>query len=119
MAIFEMESWRVAEGKEEQHTQAMRQWLRWVREHRDLFREWKSVRYFVKTIAGEESDRHFIMWEYESLADFEAYKKRRGDYQGPYAEYKKNDPYYMGVFSHADMKVEVWKDVERDFWIES
>ncbi len=118
MAIFEMESWHVAEGKEEPHGKAMRQWLQWVRDHRELFHEWKSVRYFVKTIAGEESDRHFIIWEYESLAHFEAYKKRRGDYQGAYAEYKLNDPYYMGVFSHAGMKVEVWKDMERDLWIE-
>jgi hypothetical protein len=118
MAVFEVESWYIAEGKEEEHSQAMRGWLKWVNEHRELFKEWKSVRYFVKTIAGEESDRHFIMWEYDSLADFEAYKKRRADYKGPYAEYKKHDPYHMGVFSHSGMKVEVWKDIDRDLWIE-
>lgn len=28
-------------------------------------------------------------------------------------------PYYMGVFSHAGMKVEFWKDLERDLWIEA
>ena len=33
------------------------------------------MRYFEKYIAGEETDRHFIVWEYESLADFEAYKR--------------------------------------------
>lgn len=117
MAIFEMESWYVNQGKEKEHSKAMRAWLKWVNEHRELFKEWKSVRYFVKTIAGEESDRHFIIWEYKSLADFEAYKKRRADYKGPYAEYKKVDPYYMNVFSHIGMKVEVWKDLDRDLWI--
>jgi len=25
----------------------------------------------------------------------------------------------MGVFSHAGMKVEFWKDLERDLWIEA
>jgi len=27
-------------------------------------------------------------------------------------------PYHMGVFDHSSMRVEVWKDVERDLWIE-
>ena len=118
MAVFEVESWHVAEGKEKEHGEEMRRWLSWVNEHRELFREWKSVRYFAKFIAGDESDRHFVVWEYDSLADFEAYKKRRGDYQGPYAEYKENDPYYKGVFMHASMAIEVWQDREREFWIE-
>jgi len=118
MAAFEVESWRVAESKEEEHKKAIRGWLKWVNDHRELFKEWKSVRYFVKTIAGEESGRHFIMWEYESLSDFEAYKKRRAGYKGPYAEYKKHDPYHMGVFIHSSMKVEVWVDMDRDLWIE-
>ena len=118
MAVFEMESWLVAEGKEKEHKHAMRDWLQWVNDHRELFPEWKSVRYFAKTIAGEESERHFIIWEYDSLADFEAYKARRGDYEGPYEEYKKHDPYYMSVFEHSSMKIELWKDLERDLWIE-
>ena len=118
MPIFEVESWRVAEGKEKEHKEWMHRWLEWVNEHRELFPEWKSVRYFVKTIAGEESERHLIMWEYESLSNFEAYKERRGDYEGPYEEYKENDPYYRGVFNHQSMKVEVWKDMERELWIE-
>ena len=118
MAIFEMESWYVAEGKQKEHDEAMRIWMKWVKEHQQLFKEWKSLRYFVKYIAGEESERHFIIWEYDSLAAFEGYKKRRADYTGPYEEYKKVDPYYKGVFNHAGMKVEVWKELDRDLWIE-
>ena len=34
MAIFEVESWTVREGKEEEHKAAMRQWFEWVRSHR-------------------------------------------------------------------------------------
>ena len=118
MAVFEMESWFVADGKEEEHKKAMTGWFKWVNDHRELFEEWKSVRYFTKTIAGEESGRHFMIWEYDSMAAFEAYKKRRADYKGPYEEYKKNDPYYMSVFSHAGMKVEFWTDLDRDLWLE-
>ena len=118
MSVFEVESWLVAEGKDEEHDVEMRRWLTWVNEHRDLFKEWKSVRYFVKHIAADDSNRHFIMWEYDSYADFEAYKARRKDYEGPYKEYKENDPYYKGVFIHSRMKVEFWKDLERELWIE-
>jgi len=62
---------------EEEHKRWMRRWLRWVNEHPELFPEWKSVRYFVKTVAGEESERHLVIWEYDSLTDHEAYKRRR------------------------------------------
>jgi hypothetical protein len=118
MAIFEYESWRVADGKEQEHDEAMRNWLKFVREHRELFKEWKSVRYFEKHAAGADSNRRFILWEYDSFADYEAYKKRRADYGGPYAEYRKVDPYHMGLFLHSEMTLEFWQDVERDLWIE-
>ena len=118
MAIFEVESWLIAEGKDEEHDIEMRRWLTWVKDHRDLFPEWKSVRYFEKHVAGPESGRHLVMWEYESMAAFEAYKARRKDYEGPYKEYKLNDPYYKGLFIHHLMTVEFWKDLERALGIE-
>ena len=117
MAVFEVESWKIKEGKEKEHKEYMRDWLHWVGQHRELFKEWLSVRYFVKTFAGDESERHFIVWEYDSLAAFEAYKARRGEYKGEYAEYKKHDPYYKGVFDHHSMQLEVWIDAERDLWL--
>ena len=118
MAIFEVESWLVAEGKQEEHDVEMRRWLTWVKAHRDLFPEWKSLRYFNKYVAGEDAGRYVVIWEYESLSDLEQYKTRRKDYEGPYAEYKENDPYYKGVFIHSRMGYEFWKDVERELWIE-
>lgn len=116
MSIFEVESWYVGEGKDEVHKVAMRNWLQWVNDNKDLFQEWISVKYLVKTIAGEESGRHFLIWEYENLASFEGYKNRRKNYDGPYAEYKKIDPYHMGVFDHKDMKVEIWEGIDIDLW---
>ena len=77
-----------------------------------------SMLYFEKHVAGDDSGRHMVMWEYDSLADYEAYKARRKDYEGPYKEYKENDPYYKGVFIHSRMRMEFWKDRERDLWIE-
>ena len=118
MAVFEVESWLVAGGKEKEHAEALRIWFAWINDHRKLFKEWKSVRYFSKYIAGEQTERHVMIWEYDSLAAFEAYKKRRADYPGPYAEYKQVDPYHKGVFDHSGLRVEVWHDHNRDLWLE-
>ena len=117
MSIYEVESWFALQGKEDEHDAAMKDFLAWVKAHRDLFKEWKSLRYYVKEIAGASSGRHFIVWEYEDLAGFEAYKKRRGEYSGAYAEYKKHDPYHLGVMDHRDMEVEIWYEENRDLWL--
>ena len=118
MAVYEVESWKVKQGREKEHEEALRNWMTWVKSHGELFPEWKSLRYITKYIAGEETERHVMIWEYDSLAAFEEYKARRKDYEGPYADYKKVDPYHMDVFDHTSMKVEVWKPQDRDLWIE-
>ncbi len=89
----------------------MRQWLQWVNDHREFFREWKSVQYYIKKVSGEETRRQFLIWEYDNLTEYEAYKKRRSEYKRPYAEFKQNDPYHMGVFPHSNMRVEFWEDI--------
>ena len=118
MAIFEAESWFIAAGKHKEHDEEMHRWFKWVNEHQALFPEWKSVRYFEKHAAGDDSGRRMMIWEYDSFTDYEKYKTRRKDYEGPYKEYKENDPYYKGVFIHSRMRVEFWKDLERELWIE-
>ena len=57
MAIFESESWLIAEGKHKEHDEEMHRWFKWVNEHQELFPEWKSVRYFEKHAAGDDSGR--------------------------------------------------------------
>ena len=57
MPVYEVETWKVAQGKEKEHEEAMREWMEFVHSHRELFPEWKSLQYFVKYIAGEETER--------------------------------------------------------------
>ena len=84
MAIFEVESWVVAEGKDKEHKEELRRWIKWVNEHRELFQgmEERSL-LFQEDRGANKPTRHLIMWEYDSLADYEAYKTRRKDYDGP------------------------------------
>ena len=58
MAIYEVESWKVKPGREKEHEEALRNWMAWVKSHKELFPEWKSLRYVTKYIAGEETERH-------------------------------------------------------------
>ena len=44
----------------------------------------------VKYIAGEETERHTMLWEYDNLAAFEELGAR-----------------YMDIFEHTTMKVKV------------
>ena len=111
MAIFEAESWLVAEGKDKEHDVEMRRWLQWVKDHRELFPEWKSVRYFEKHTAGDQTGRRFIVWEYDSFTDYENYKTRRKDYEGPYKEYKENDPIIRACSYTA-----VWSSSSGETW---
>ena len=90
MAIFEAESWFIAEGKHKEHDEEMNRWFKWVNEHQELFPEWKSVRYFEKHASGDDSGRRMMIWEYDSFTEYEKYKTRRKDYEGPYKEYKEN-----------------------------
>ena len=39
MAVSEMEGWLVAEEKEQEHEEAMRDWPQWINDHRELFPE--------------------------------------------------------------------------------
>ena len=102
MAIFEAESWFIAEGKHKEHDEEMHRWFKWVNEHQALFPEWKSVRYFDKHAAGDDSGRRMIIWEYDSFTDYEKYKTRRKDYEGPYKEYKETTPITKGSLFIAE-----------------
>jgi len=71
MAVFEVERWLIAEGKEKEHDTEMRRWLTWVKGHRELFHEFRSLQ--------KETRRH----------------------QGSYREYKENDPTIRGFSTTA------------------
>ena len=96
MSFFEVETWTVQEGCQADHDVMIRRWFAYLRAHHDeMFPEWKSARYFrqVDRATGEPTGRYVMLFEYHSHEGFLAYKERRKDWSGPYAEYKEVDPY--------------------------
>ncbi len=116
MSIVEVETWLIADGNQEQHDEMIRTWVAFLKEHPDLFEGWKSVRYYrqVGIPGGEATGRYIMMFEYESMEARNAYKERRKDWSGPYAEYKKVDPYQF--FDHSSVTVEAWEPQEEELW---
>ena len=119
MPFFEIETWKVKEGCQADHDEMIRQWFSYLEAHqKEMFAEWKSARYFreVDRNTGTPSGRYVMMFEYHSHEGFLAYKKRRKDWSGPYAEYKKVDPYQ---FFELEMVTETyWVPSEESLWLD-
>lgn len=118
-SFFEYEYWRVKPGYEERHEQMIKDWFDYIVAHRDtLFPEWKSARYFQQTNRdGEPTGLYIMLFEYHSIEAHHAYKERRKNWDGPYAEYKKMDP-YQECFDLETVATEYWSPLETDRWFE-
>jgi hypothetical protein len=118
MSFIEVESWEIAPGRETEHHEAIRKWFDYVRTHHgEMFAEWKSARYFRQVDRdGRPTGRYIMLFEFHTVEGHHAYKERRKDWSGPYAEYKTVDPYEL--FNHASVRMEYWEPREVDRWFE-
>jgi hypothetical protein len=118
MSFLEVETWKIQDGKQADHDEMIRKWFHYVREHHpDMFAEWKSTRYYRQVDRqGEPTGRYIMLFEFHTREGFLAYKERRKDWSGPYAEYKKVDPY--DLFDHETITCEYWEPQEDALWFE-
>ena len=118
MSFFAVETWIPRADKKVDHDEMIKRWFAFVKEHRqDMFQEWRSARYSreVDRQTGESTGRYMMIFEYASHEGFLAYKERRKDWSGPYAEYKEVDPYQ---FFELDTVTETfWVSEEQDLWL--
>jgi hypothetical protein len=118
-SFFDVVSWSPLPGRQAAHDETMRQWFDFVRRnHDDLFAEWRAVRYYQgqDRQTGAARDRFMMIFEYNHREGFLAYKERRRDYAGPYAEYLKIDPFVH--FDEETKTVEYWQPEELDLWLD-
>lgn len=118
MSFIEYETWRIAEGNAEAHDEMIRRWFAFVEEHHpDLFAEWKSARYYRQVDRdGHPTSVYIMLFEFHTLEGHHAYKERRKDWSGAYAEYKKVDPYEL--FEPGTVTTEYWEPLEEEIWLE-
>lgn len=118
MSFIEVESWEIKEGNEDAHHAMIREWFQYVKDnHADMFQEWKSARYYRQVDKqGNPTGRYIMLFEFYTREGYHAYKERRKDWSGPYADYKRVDPYQY--FDHDSVEVEFWEPREEDLWFE-
>lgn len=120
MSFTEVEIWRVAADVPlEKHDESIRQWMDWVQDNQvELFPEWKSVRYYAEIDHDDRTPtgRYVMLFEFYDMAGRDAYKERRKDWSGPYADYKKVDPYQF--FDHSSVTLDFWESREEDRWLD-
>ena len=118
MSFLEYEYWRVRPGCEERHDEMIRRWFDFLTTYQaELFPEWKSARYYRQTDRdGNATGVYLMLFEYQSVAAHHAYKERRKDWSGPYAEYKLIDPYQF--FEQETVVTEYWQPLEAGRWPE-
>ena len=116
MSFIEFETWRIKPGHQEDHDDMIRRWFEFVvTRQQELFPEWKSIRYYRQvTRDGEPTGTYVILFEFHSREGHHAYKERRKDWSGPYAEYKKVDPYQF--FDLDSVTTEYWESLESNLW---
>ena len=65
---------------------------------------------------GEPTGRYIMLFEFHTREGHHAYKERRKDWSGPYAEYKTVDPYQF--FDLDSVTTDYWEPQEEDLWFE-
>lgn len=118
MSFFEYEYWTVKEGCQEDHDKMIIEWFAFLKENQaELFPEWKSARYYRQVDReGQPTGTYIMLFEYFSLEAHHAYKERRKDWDGPYADYKKVDPYQF--FNIDTVVTEYWEPLETQAWLD-
>ena len=117
-SFIEFETWRIKPEFQDQHDDMIRRWFNFVKEHQmELFPEWKSIRYFHETDRdGNATGMYIMLFEFHSRDGHHAYKERRKDWSGPYADYKKVDPYQY--FDLDTVTTDYWVPLEQELWSE-
>lgn len=120
MATFiEYEYWTVKEGCKQDYDAMIKAWFAFLETHRqELFPEWVSAKYFRQTDRdGQPTGVYIMLFEYASIEAHHAYKERRKNWDGPYAEYKKVDPYQF--FNLETCVTEYWQPLETERWFDA
>lgn len=120
MHFLEYETWRLKKDiKMEDYDKIIQDWFEFLKQKKEaLFPEWVSAKYYQKTDReGNPTGVYVMIFEYDSLEGHHAYKERRKDWDGPYEEYKKVDP-YQEFFDLETVTTEYLQPLEVDSWFD-
>ena len=114
MAEFMVVTWAVAQGCAEQHEKSIERLMDYWRKNAERFKL-RSLRYYSQAIGGDPFTLgRVIVYEYDSLADWEYFEKEM-------EKDKKAIALKDQLFVNIDLKtrrVVEWQDKQRDYWLE-
>lgn len=120
MRFLEYETWKLKEGINlDDYDQMIRDWFKFLVDNKEeMFAEWVSAKYYRKTdIDGNPTGVFVMVFEYDSIEAHHAYKERRKNWDGPYEEYKKVDPYQF-FFDLESVTCEYLQPLQTDSWFD-
>lgn len=120
MRFLEYETWKLKDGINlDDYDQMIKDWFKFLVEHKEeMFAEWVSAKYYRKTdIDGNPTGVFVMIFEYDSIEAHHAYKERRKNWDGPYEEYKKVDPYQF-FFDLESVTCEYLQPLQTDSWFD-
>jgi hypothetical protein len=115
--VAKVETWRIQSGREAEHDRLVEQWFTFVGEHQpEMFQEWQGARYYEEVeVDGRPEGHHSMLFQFESQPAANRYYERRKDWSGPYAAYKRVDPYE--TFVKEEVSSEWWEPRDTDLWL--
>jgi hypothetical protein len=114
VAVFEVDSYVIIQGKEDEHERVLRKIFEYGKKHPDISKYVKSLRVFRQGIGGDPVGRIMMITEFQSLTDMEKfYELLNRD-----REWIRKRKEWASVIDMNTMRVNLWNDRLRDLWIE-
>ncbi|MEM3874464.1 MAG: hypothetical protein QXU45_04965 [Candidatus Bathyarchaeia archaeon] len=114
MAVFLLDMWTVAKGKEAENEDVVKQILQYGGKHHETLQLVKSLRCFRQSIGGKPPGKFVLVTEFASLHEMEeSFKKIRED-----SEWRKIERKWREVMDHTSSESLLWSDVFRELWKE-
>jgi len=102
-----VEKWLAKPGKQEEHTQIMKKFRKYLKDNPEMFKEVKSLREYTQMFGGISG---MFIWliEYESLADYEKLASRMEKDE----EAAKLTQEWTALIDRPTWSIEVWRATE-------
>jgi len=114
LAIFLLDTWVPAKGKEKENEEVVRKILQYGATHADISKYVKSLRYFRHGIGGRPPGKRVLMTEFASLSDMDIFF----DKLGKETEWQEIIQEWRDVMEQTTLETLLWNDQHRKLWTE-
>lgn len=114
LAIFLLDTWVPAKGKEKDNEEVVKKILQYGATHADISKYVKSLRYFRHGIGGRPPGRRVLITEFASLSDMDTFFNKLGKE----TEWREITQEWRDVMEQTTVETLLWNDQHRKLWTE-